>query len=83
MRPDFYLPAPAAASQELPKGVELDLLRIQLEQAFRGEAQSGRDLVDPSRLCLELFAKGFSPATAQWLLRESRVAACVQLIRPL
>ncbi len=64
----------------LTEGVRFEVLQIELAQAFRGEAKFGKEYIDPKHMALTLFAQGFSPGAARWMLREARVTACVELI---
>ncbi len=76
----MYVCPPIHVLEDLPEGFALEMLLIELRQAFRAEAKIGTALVNPRRMALRLLADGFSAPTTRWLLREGRVSACVEAI---
>lgn len=75
----FHVSGPTRGQAELPAGLALELLLIELRQAFESEAYWGKPHADPRRLALRLLADGYSPETTRWLLREGRVRACIDV----
>ena len=77
---DFFQPVRPDVLDQLPEGLDRDLLLAELRNAFHSEAAVGQLTVDPRRIAVELFARGYSPETTRWLLREARIGAAVALV---
>ena len=76
----FYVTPPPDLPDTFPSGAELDLLLIEMRQAFLTDAKLGTAIVNPRRVGLHLLADGWSPEATRWLTREGKVAACVEQI---
>jgi hypothetical protein len=84
---DRFVAMPAGVQQELPAGIALDLLLIEVRQSLRHSATpfSKRphhfDLpLDEALAVVALTDEGYSDSAAWWLAREAAVIGCIEEI---
>ncbi len=84
---DRFIAMPAEVQSELPAGIALDLLLIEVRQSLRHSATPFSkhprhfDLpLDEALAVVVLTDEGYSDQAAWWLAREASVANCVDAI---
>ena len=84
---DSYVAVPAGISDDVPAGISLELLLIEIRQSLRTTAfpfsahRNRFDLpMDEALAVVRLSDDGFSDEAAWWLAREASVANCVAAI---
>jgi hypothetical protein len=84
---DRYVAMPAGIKDELPAGIALDLLLIDIQQSLKHSPTPFSirpkhfDLpLDEALAVVKLSEQGYSDTAAWWLAREASVSACVELI---
>jgi len=82
-----YVEIPEGVEQELPAGISLELLLIEIRQSLRISAfpfsiraNTFEPPLDEALAVVRLSDDGFSDRAAWWLAREASVANCVDEI---
>jgi hypothetical protein len=83
LRENRYVAMPAGVREELPAGIALDMLLIEVQQSLRHPATPFSSLRldvcwDEALAVVRLSDEGFSDTAAWWLAREASVTAIVE-----